>query len=51
LSEKENQLKKQIDGITRYLDTILVLLAEIITKERLCKYYEEEINAVTNKAI
>jgi hypothetical protein len=43
-------LKKQIDGIIKYLDIILVLLAEIVTKKGPYKYCEEEINAVDNKA-
>jgi hypothetical protein len=40
LSEEENRLKKQIDGITKYLDIISVLLAEIVIKERPYKYCE-----------
>jgi hypothetical protein len=50
LSEEESRLKKQIDGITKHLDIILILLAEMVIKEGSYKYYEEEINAVNDKA-
>jgi hypothetical protein len=47
--EEESRLKKQINDITKHLNTVSVLLAEIVSKEEFYRYCEEEINAVTEK--
>jgi hypothetical protein len=51
LLKEESRLKKQTDGITKYLNIVSALLDEIIIKEKPYKCCEEEINAVADKII
>jgi len=48
-SKEETRLKAQIDSLTKHLDRVSVLLAEVGSKEGQCRYCDDEINGVTDR--